>query len=199
MSSVVKFREIKREIRILGVDDGGFIHKRGNRAEVIGVVFRGGHWMEGIMFTDVEVDGTDATDRIAEMIFKSPHMEQVSVIITDGLTFAGFNVVDITSLFDRSGIPVIAVADKKPDVDEVKKALQNLSDWEKRWNSILNAGEMITVNTQRDLNPLYVQIAGISKKDAVEIVVKSATRSRIPEPLRVAHLIASGLTHHRIV
>lgn len=199
MSSVVKFREIKREIRILGVDDGGFIHKRGNRAEVIGVVFRGGHWMEGIMFTDVEVDGTDATERIAEMIVKSPHMEQVRVIITNGLTFAGFNVVDITSLFDRSGIPVIAVADKKPDADEVKKALKNLSDWEKRWTSILNAGEMITVNTQRDLNPLYVQIAGISKKDAVEIVVKSATRSRIPEPLRVAHLIASGLTHNRNV
>jgi endonuclease V-like protein UPF0215 family len=199
MSSVVKFREIKREIRILGVDDGGFIHKRGNRAEVIGVVFRGGHWMEGIMFTDVEVDGTDATERIAEMIVESPHMEQVRVIITDGLTFAGFNVVDITSLFDRSGIPVIAVADKKPDVDEVKKALKNLSDWEKRWTSILNAGEMITVNTQRDLNPLYVQIAGINKKDAVEIVVKSATRSRIPEPLRVAHLIASGLTHNRNV
>jgi endonuclease V-like protein UPF0215 family len=183
LSNVVKFREIKREIRILGVDDGGFVHKRGNRAEVIGVVFRGGHWMDGIMFTDVEVDG----------------MEQVRVIITDGLTFAGFNVVDIALLFESSGIPVIAVADKKPDVDKVKKALKNLSDWEKRWNSILNAGEMIMVNTQRDLNPLYMQIAGIRKKDAEEIIVKSATRSRIPEPLRVAHLIASGLTHHRNV
>jgi len=199
LSNVVKFREIKREIRILGVDDGGFVHKRGNRVEVIGVVFRGGHWMDGIMFTDVEVDGTDATDRIAEMIVNSPHMEQVRVIITDGLTFAGFNVVDIALLFERSGIPVIAVADKKPNVDEVKKALKNLSDGEKRWNSILNAREMITVNTQRDLNPLYIQIAGISKKDAEEIIVKSATRSRIPEPLRVAHLIASGLTHHRNV
>lgn len=199
MSNIVKFREIKREIRILGVDDGGFIHKKGNRAEVIGVVFRGGHWMDGIMLTDVEVDGIDATNRIAEMIVNSPHMEQVRVIITDGLTFAGFNIIDIASLFERIGIPVIAVADKKPDVDEVKKALKNLSDWEKRWNSILNAGEMITVNTQRDLNPIYIQIAGISKKDAEKIIVKSATRSRIPEPLRVAHLVASGITHHRNV
>jgi len=199
LSNIVKFREIKREIRILGVDDGGFVHKKGNRAEVIGVVFRGGHWMDGIMLTDVEVDGIDATDRIAEMIVNSPHMEQVRVIITDGLTFAGFNIIDIVSLFERIGIPVIAVADKKPDVDEVKKALKNLSDWEKRWNSILNAGEMITVKTQRDLNPIYIQIAGISKKDAEKIIVKSATRSRIPEPLRVAHLIASGITHHRNV
>lgn len=195
--NIVKFREIKREIRILGVDDGGFIHGRGNRAEVIGVVFRGGYWMDGIMFTDVEVDGTDATDRIVEMIVNSPHMEQIRVIITDGLTFGGFNVIDIVSLFERTVIPVIAVADKRPELDEVKKALKNLSDWENRWNSILNAGEMITINPHKDLNPLYIQIAGISKKDAEEIIVKSAIRSRIPEPLRVAHLIASGITHHR--
>ena len=194
---VVKFREIKREIRILGVDDGSFIHGKGNRAEVIGVVFRGGHWMDGIMFTDIEVDGTDATDRIVEMIVNSPHMGQVRVIITDGLTVGGFNVVDIASLFERTVIPVIAIADKKPDLYEVKKALKNFSDWENRWNSILNAGEMIKIYTHKDLNPLYIQIAGISKKDAEEIIVKSATRSRIPEPLRVAHLIASGITHHR--
>jgi endonuclease V-like protein UPF0215 family len=36
--------------------------------------------------------------------------------------------------------------------------------------------------------------AGISETDARKIVELTATRSIIPEPLRVAHLIASGIT-----
>jgi len=194
VSNAVRFREIKREIRILGVDDGRFVHVRGKRAEVVGAVFRGGYWLDGVMCTDVEVDGFDSTERIAEMVVNSPHLEQLRVIITDGLTFAGFNVVDIALLFKLTGIPVISLADKKPDVEDVKRAIQNLPRWEERWRAILNAGEMFEVETKRGSNPIYVQLAGIRREDAEEIVVRSATRSRIPEPLRVAHIIASGVS-----
>ena len=38
-----------------------------------------------------------------------------------------------------------------------------------------------------------MQIAGITRKDAKKIVLLSSTRSNLPEPLRVAHLVASGL------
>jgi endonuclease V-like protein UPF0215 family len=37
-------------------------------------------------------------------------------------------------------------------------------------------------------------LAGISLTDAQKIVELTATRSSFPEPLRVAHLIASGIT-----
>ena len=41
---------------------------------------------------------------------------------------------------------------------------------------------------------MYVQTAGILIEDAKKILRMTSTRGNIPEPLRVAHLIASGLT-----
>jgi endonuclease V-like protein UPF0215 family len=39
-----------------------------------------------------------------------------------------------------------------------------------------------------------METAGISLPDAKKIVELTSTRSSFPEPLRVAHLIASGIT-----
>jgi endonuclease V-like protein UPF0215 family len=38
-----------------------------------------------------------------------------------------------------------------------------------------------------------MEIAGILKEDARKIVQLTSTRSSVPEALRVAHLIASGI------
>ena len=40
---------------------------------------------------------------------------------------------------------------------------------------------------------LWVQFYGLDKKKAEEIIKISATHSNIPEPLRIAHIIASGI------
>jgi endonuclease V-like protein UPF0215 family len=39
-----------------------------------------------------------------------------------------------------------------------------------------------------------MEIAGINVDDARRIVRLTSTRSSIPEPLRVAHLVASGIS-----
>jgi len=40
---------------------------------------------------------------------------------------------------------------------------------------------------------IYYQFKGLSKEEVEKIIKLSCTRSLIPEPLRVAHLIASAL------
>ena len=40
---------------------------------------------------------------------------------------------------------------------------------------------------------IYIQFHGIKIEDAIEIVKLSITRSSIPEPIRVAHIIAAGI------
>jgi hypothetical protein len=188
-----KFRAIKQEIRVLGVDDGIFIpHSRGF-APVIGVVFRGGYWLDGVMSTKVEVDGFDATDKIATMIVDSRHYEQLRVIMLDGITFGGFNVVDIKKLNAETRLPVIAVTRDKPDFDDIRKALKNLRSPRKRWKAILNAGEIFEVSTGRKGAKAFMEICGILEDDARKIVRLTSTRSSVPEALRVAHLIASGI------
>ncbi|KPV64577.1 MAG: hypothetical protein AOA66_0110 [Candidatus Bathyarchaeota archaeon BA2] len=188
-----RFRCIKPEIRVLGVDDGIFVPHTKSKVNVIGVVYRGGYWLDGVMRTEVIVDGMDATEKIASMIKKSPHYNQLRVVVLDGITFAGFNMVDINELFKRIDLPVIAVTREKPDLVQIKKALENLPERERRWNAIESAGKIIKVQTRNTEEAVYMQIAGVSQKDAEKILRNTSTRSNIPEALRVAHIIASGL------
>ena len=189
------FRVIKPEIRVLGVDDGAFKpHVKGN-VSVIGVVFRGGYWLDGVMHTEIAVDGFDATDKISLMITSSPHYKQLRVIMLNGITFAGFNVVDVKKLNTATKLPIITVTREKPDLVKIREALQNLSHSEERWRAILSAGETIEVSTRNAKAKVYMQTAGVSKEDAQKILRLTSTRSNIPEALRVAHLIASGISH----
>lgn len=193
----MKIRRVKPEIRVLGVDDGVFIPHSKGVATVVGVVYRGGYWLDGAMRTEVEIDGMDATEKIASMITSSPHYDQLRVVMLNGVTFAGFNVVDIKKLFERVHLPVITVTREKPDFDDIRKALRNLPEYEKRLEAMENAGKIIEVCTRDAEQAVYVQIAGISEKDAEKILKSTSTRSNIPEALRVAHIIASGLTRSK--
>jgi len=191
---VVGFRSVKPEIRVLGVDDGVFVPHTKGVVDVVGVVYRGGYWLDGVMRTEVEVDGTDATEKLASMIRSSPHYDQLRVVVLNGVTLAGFNVVDIKELFRKVGLPVIAVTREKPDFEEIKKALENLPEHEKRWKAMEKAGKIVEVCTREAEEPVYMQVAGVLEKDAEKILKSTSTRSNVPEALRVAHIIASGLT-----
>jgi endonuclease V-like protein UPF0215 family len=195
--NAVKIRRVKPEIRVLGVDDGVFTPHSKGVATVVGVVYRGGYWLDGAMRTEVEIDGMDATEKIASMITSSPHYDQLRVVMLNGVTFAGFNMVDIKKLFERVHLPVITVTREKPDFDDIRKALRNLPEYEKRLQAMESAGKIIEVCTRDAEQAVYVQIAGISEKDAEKILKSTSTRSNIPEALRVAHIIASGLTRSK--
>ncbi len=181
---------IKPEIRIIGIDDSS-LHT--DRVMIVGAVFRGGEWLDGVLRSHIIKDGTDATDTIIKMVTKSKHFGQVRVLMLDGITYAGFNVVDITAVFEKSGIPVIVVMRDYPDFDRIRAALEHLPDPGPRWDVIKRAGEIHKVTTREGGNPVYLQYCGIELEDAREIVRMSSTHSNIPEPLRAAHLIATGI------
>ncbi len=185
-----KFRIIKQEIRILGVDDSPFPSHTTEEVLLVGTVFRAGNWLDGVLSTYIHGDGTDSTEKIAEMVKNSRNLGQLGVIMLDGITFAGFNLVNIRQIFESTGIPVIVIMRKIPNFDRIKKALKRFEDWEERWENVLEAGKVYKVDNQE---PIYMQIYGIRKEDAEDIVKLSTTRSAIPEPLRVAHIIAAGI------
>lgn len=185
-----KFRIIKQEIRILGVDDSPFPSHTTEKVMLVGTVFRAGNWLDGVLSTYINGDGTDATEKIAGMVKNSRNLGQLGVIMLDGITFGGFNLVNIRKIYESTGVPVIVIMRKIPNFERIKKALKRFDDWEDRWANVLEAGEVYKVeNTE----PVYMQIHGIQMEDAEDIVRLSTTRSAIPEPLRVAHIIAAGI------
>ncbi len=192
MSCPKKFRTIKPEIRVLGIDDGKFIPHTQGTVIVVGVVFRGGYSIDGVIHTNVMIDGLDATEKFATMINTSPHNKQLRLVMLNGITFAGFNIVDIKRLYAATGLPVLALTHDKPDLEAIHEALKNLPNSGERWRLIVDAGEIHEVINNG--TKIYVELAGISLADAQKIIRLTSTRGCLPEPLRVAHLIASGIS-----
>ena len=175
------------------MDDAPFVPHSREQVMIVGTLFRAGNWLDGVLRTFITVDGTDATNSLIVMVNGSRHREQLGVMMLDGITFGGFNVVNIRKIFHETGVPVIVIMRKYPDFSRIKKALQNFPDWEERWNHILEAGDIYKVHKPHQ-EPIYMQLCGITAEDAREIVTLSATRSAIPEPIRAAHIIAAGVT-----
>jgi endonuclease V-like protein UPF0215 family len=110
----------------------------------------------------------------------------------DGACLGGFNVVDIDDLSESTKIPVITITRDKPNMNKIKRALQkNFTDWEDRW-LLLQKRKLYSITTKH--NPIYIKCTGLSLEEAKEIINISTIRGAIPEPVRVAHLIASGIT-----
>jgi len=192
----------KPEIRILGFDDGAFDSTRRGKREkltaknetvpVIGIIFRGGNFLDGALRTDITVDGLDSTDKLIELINSTRHKQQLRVIMIDGITLGGFNIVDIHKLHKRTGLPVIVVNRKMPDLQRVQKALKNFEDYKKRWELIKRAGKIRNCSLKEG-KKIYYQSVGLDDEETEEILALSSTHSFIPEPLRVAHLIATAV------
>jgi len=185
-------RIIKKEIRIVGFDDGPFVPRSKGKAPVIGVVFRGGDFLDGVFKTDVTIDGMDATDTLIKIINRSKHKEQLRVIMFNGITIGGFNMINISKLYEKTNLPVIAINRKMPNLKKIRTALQNFNDFKRRWKCIEDAGKIHKMKIEKNKN-LYFQFKGLKKMKIEKIIRVSCTRSLIPEPLRVAHLIASAL------
>lgn len=181
---------MKKQIRVMGIDDGTFSF-RTKTTIVVGAIMRK-FYLDAVTSTRVKVDGRDATRKIKNMVEKSGYIEQLKIIMIDGICLGGFNVVDINYLSKKLRIPVITVTRDKPSLLNMKKALiEHFDDWRERWD-IITSYDIVEVKTTH--KPIYMQFVGIPLKDAKEIVRMTTLRGAIPEPIRVAHLIARGIS-----
>lgn len=179
---------IKKEIRVLGIDDAPFNKFKRGKVLVVGAVYRGGSFLDGILSTKVNVDGNNATEKIIEMINKCKFKLQLQCIFLDGIAVGGFNVIDVKQLNKKTGIPVIIIIRRNPNLKKIKETLIRINK-KNKIKLIEKAGSVVSVSK------IYIQLTGLSVERAKEILKIVCTRSLIPEPIRIAHLIASGVTH----
>ena len=176
---------MKKEIRVLGVDDSPF-EKTQKEVLVVGTLFRGGSWLDGVLSTYIEKDGDDSTTKLTELINSSKFKPQIQAIMVDGIAFGGFNIIDIEKLNQETGIPVIVIVRREPDIDLIERTLDKINMTDKK-KLIQKAGKPVKVNE------VFVQFTGTTKEKVQELINITCTRSYIPEPVRVAHLISAGV------
>ena len=181
---------MKAQSRILGVDDAPFTFAD-EFVPVVGVVVRAPSYVEGVLTTRVHVDGTDATEVVAAAVNRSRYRKGLALILLDGAALGGFNVVDIEALHESTGVPAATVTREKPDLAAMERVLRRkLPDWERRLE-ILRRKELIRVETAH--KPLYAAVAGVPPRDLTEAIRRCTIRGALPEPVRVAHLIATAI------
>jgi len=181
---------LKTKIRAIGIDDAPF-HFSDEDVLIVGSIVRAPNYLEGILSTKVEVDGTDATEKIIEMINDSRFAEQGKVIFTDGAALGGFNLVNLKRICGETGIPVMSVSRDKPDFESIKEALKgHFDDWKDKYKAI-KEGEIFEVKTEH--KPIYIQSEGADLEKVKHLLRLFTVRGRLPEPIRISHIIASGI------
>jgi uncharacterized protein len=181
-------RRGRRISHVVGFDDAPFERSHRGEVLVVGAVFAGNR-LDGVISTKVRRDGANAAQRLIDCISDSKYFDQLQAILLQGIAFAGFNVVDLQRLHVATGLPVLVVARYRPDLQAIRKALlEKVPGGARKWRLIEAAGPMETMAA------LYVQRCGITPENAATLLAGLQQNSQLPEPLRVAHMIAGGVT-----
>lgn len=172
---------------VAGVDDAPFDRAHRGDVPIVGAVFTRTR-LDGVLMDKVRRDGVNSTRVIAEMVRGSPFFQHIQAVMLNGIALAGFNVVDLAGLSASLKRPVLAVARREPDFRAIRRALlSRVPGGARKWRLIEQAGPM------EPLEGVWVQRAGLSLASAAQLLRDSRLQGHVPEPLRVAHLIAGAL------
>ncbi len=172
---------------VIGFDDCPFHRSYKGEVRIVGAVYANVRF-DGVLSGHILRDGSDAAKNIAKLVAESKFMEHARLIMLQGVTLGGFNVVDVHDLSNSLQLPVLVVARYKPDMAAVKQALlKNVDDGVQKWKLIEKLGPMEPAGN------VFVQRVGLTLEQAKQTISKFAIHSHIPEPLRAAHIIAGGL------
>jgi uncharacterized protein len=176
-----------RRPHILGVDDAPFDKAQERPVAIIGVVMEGPDRIESIALGEFPVDGEGATDYLVGWIGGLRARPTLQAVILGGITVAGLGIVDVTALAERLALPVLVVTRRDPARSELAAALRAAG----------LAGRLPLLDRSPQAfglgDGLYLAHAGASRVDAERLVRGSLAKSRLPEPLRVAHLVGQAI------
>lgn len=159
------------------------------RSVLAGVVMRADLQIDGFSFGLCTVGGLDATEAIIGL-YKKLERKDIRTIILSGTVISMYNVVDLNRVYERCGIPVIAVTYEYSE--GLEKYLAELPDAEVRINIYKKNGPRVLVKLRNEYL-VYVRPVGISLGNAVEILNLYAIHGRYIEPIRVARILARSV------
>ena len=178
---------LPRRPHTLGIDDGPFEKRAATPVPIVGVMMEGADLVEAVARSEFPVDGPDATGFLARWITSLRARPALHAVLLGGVTIAGLGIVDIQALSDALGLPVLAVSRKNPARHRVGVALRAAG-----LNERLPILERIPAALQVG-SGVFLAAAGIPPARAAALLAATRLKSDMPEPLRLAHLIAAAI------
>lgn len=177
----------KPGLRALGIAES---YSGRERSTLAGVVMRKDLLIDGVAFARVTVGGSDATDAVIRLV-ASLARRDINLILISGCVIAWYNIIDPAAVQEATGLPVIvATYEESEGLEE-----------EIRHHFPGDAGRLAAYRRLGDRTPiplhtgytLLIRPYGISHGDAAKVCNDFTHEGRVPEPLRVARLIARGI------
>jgi hypothetical protein len=150
-------------------------------------MMEGGDLVEGVAIDRFPVDGEDPAAHLGRWIGGLRSAAALHGVLLGGVTIAGLGVIDLPWLAQALGLPVMVVNRQEPRNDLLEQALEAAG---------LAARIAVLRRTPaawRHESGVWVACAGAERELAAALIAESRSKSRMPEPLRLAHLIAGAI------
>jgi endonuclease V-like protein UPF0215 family len=180
-------RQLISRPHVLGIDDAPFRKGRDQSVPIVGVVMEGPDLIEAVAVATFAVDGDDAAGFLSAWVGGLRAYRSIQAILLGGITIAGLGVVDLDKLAELVARPVVAVTRRNPADSELRRALRAAGLTERL--ALLDRSPAAVEAAPG----LFVAGSGLSPAEAVALVRRTLRKSRLPEPLRVAHMVAGAL------
>lgn len=173
---------------VIGFDDGPFDKQHTTNVRLVGAVCARTR-LDGVVCGFVRRDGVNSTERMIALVRASQFAEHVQAVLLQGIAVAGFNVVDVHALRSALDVPVLVLMRRRPRLESMRAAIsKHMPGAARKWSLIEAAGQI------EPLGPIFCQRAGLSLAEARALVSATTLHGHLPEALRLAHLIAGGVT-----
>lgn len=176
----------KPGIRTLGIAES---YRGREHSLLCGIVMRRDKIIDGCGFSHATVGGMDATDAVCA-IWDILERDDIQAIMLGGTVISWFNVITIKDVHAHTGVPVISVTyEDSPGLEDDIR--YHFPGDEERLAAYIALGKRIPreLNTG---NTVYLRAEGITLEDAVRACNLFTAQGKVPEPVRVARIVARG-------
>lgn len=176
----------KPGIRVLGVAESFRPNQR--KSTLAGVVMRGDLVVDGLAIGRASVGGDDATASIAAL-YRRFRRNDINLLMVSGCILSLYNIVDVDGLARRTKVPVVCLTYKETSgiEDAIRHHFPGMVRKKLAAYGKLGARKRITLSSG---HAVFVRTCGISNADAKSVVNSFTLQGSVPEPVRVARLLA---------
>lgn len=183
----------KPGIRALGVAES---FGQGEETSVLaGVVMRSDRVVDGVAYGRTKVGGDDATGSIAAL-YRKLGRNDVNLLMVSGAILSLYNIVDVDALSAKTRLPVVCLTYKETAgiEDSIRRRFGAGATAKLEAYRRLGRRRGVALRTG---SRVYVRTSGLDARETRKVLDAFTIQGSIPEPVRVAKLLARAVHPRR--
>jgi endonuclease V-like protein UPF0215 family len=182
------------DVEVFGISES-FVKDTSKKSVLAGIVMETNMVIKEFVFSTATIGGMDATQKIIKM-YNTISQKAVSLLLLNGCIISWYNVVDLKKVVEETELPLICVTYKK------SKGLEKYfrDNHPKDSTARIEVYHKNKTRTSMKLNTghtIYVRFFHLNFREVNTILNKLTIHGAIPEPLRIARLLARSIVKNK--